>query len=138
MGRNFRLATRGNLLPTNQEKLCSFCCCRNVESQGERHLIGTKILEGTHYVLHPNGSAMFVVNINEPSDESFPWACDGDSDVLDLKEVFSGEGIANGYGFRYPGSKPGSLFVFEDGMLVFTWKESRAALTLQRVTCKIF
>ncbi|KAI3798032.1 hypothetical protein L1987_33298 [Smallanthus sonchifolius] len=103
------------------------------ESQGQRHLIGTKILEGTHYVLHPNGSAMFIVNINEPSDESFPWDCDGDSNFHDLKEVFSGEGIANGYGFRYPGSKPGSLFVFEDGMLVFTWKESRAALTLQRV-----
>ncbi|XP_035838597.1 F-box protein At5g39450-like isoform X1 [Helianthus annuus] len=114
-------------------KALFFLLLSYVESQGERHLIGTKILEGTHYVLHPNGSAMFVVNINEPSDESFPWACDGDSDVLDLKEVFSGEGIANGYGFRYPGSKPGSLFVFEDGMLVFTWKESRAALTLQRV-----
>ncbi|KAK1411327.1 hypothetical protein QVD17_37875 [Tagetes erecta] len=103
------------------------------ESEGQRHLIGTKILEGTHYVLHPNGSAMFIVNINEPSDESFPWECDGDSSFLDLKEVFSGEGIANGYGFRYPGSKPGSLFVFEDGMLVFAWKESRAALTLQRI-----
>ncbi|KAI3795040.1 hypothetical protein L1987_37684 [Smallanthus sonchifolius] len=103
------------------------------ESQGQRLLIGTKILEGTHYVLHPNGSAMFIVNINVPSDESFPWDCDGDSHFHDLKEVFSGEGIANGYGFRYPGSKPGSLFVFENGMLVFTWKESRAALTLQRV-----
>ncbi|KAL8246306.1 hypothetical protein R6Q59_007522 [Mikania micrantha] len=103
------------------------------ESQGQRHLIGTKILEGTHYVLHPNGSAMFIVNINEPSDESFPWDCDGDSSFLDLKEVFSGEGIANGYGFRYPGSKPGSLFVFENGMLVFVWKEARAVLTLQRV-----
>ncbi|XP_076881338.1 F-box protein At5g39450-like [Bidens hawaiensis] len=108
------------------------------ESQGQRHLIGTKILEGTHYVLHPNGSAMFIVNINEPSDETFPWSCDGDggSGFLDLKEVFSGEGIANGYGFRYPGSKPGSLFVFEDGMLVFTWKESRAALTLQRINLR--
>ncbi|KAK9062605.1 hypothetical protein SSX86_019793 [Deinandra increscens subsp. villosa] len=103
------------------------------ETQGQRHLIGTKILEGTHYVLHPNGSAMFIVNMNEPSDESFPWDCDGDSSFLDLKEVFAGEGIANGYGFRYPGSKPGSLFVFENGMLVFVWKETRAVLTLQRV-----
>ncbi|XP_024991010.1 F-box protein At5g39450 isoform X1 [Cynara cardunculus var. scolymus] len=103
------------------------------ESQGQRHLIGTKILEGTHYVLHPNGSAMFIVNTDEPSAEPFPWDCDGDSNVVHLKEVFSGEGIANGYGFRYPGSKPGSLFVFEDGMLVFMWKESRAVLTLQRV-----
>ncbi|XP_023745983.1 F-box protein At5g39450 isoform X1 [Lactuca sativa] len=103
------------------------------ESQGTRSLIGTKILEGTHYVLHPNGSPMFIVNIDEPSVEPFPWESDGESNFLDLKEAFSGEGIANGYGFRYPGSKPGSLFVFEDGMLVFMWKESRAVLTLQRV-----
>lgn len=103
------------------------------ESQGQRSLIGTKILEGTHYVLHPNGSAMFIVNIDEPSVEPFPWENDGESNFLDLKEAFNGEGIANGYGFRYPGSKPGSLFVFEDGMLVFMWKESRAVLTLQRV-----
>ncbi|PWA89138.1 F-box domain, cyclin-like protein [Artemisia annua] len=105
----------------------------DVSQDGRRVLIGTKILEGTHYVLHPNGSAMFIVDINEPSVEPFPWECDGESNVLDLKEAFSGEGIANGYGFRYPGSKPGSLFVFEDGMLVFMWKESRAVLTLQRV-----
>nr|XP_043633854.1 F-box protein At5g39450 isoform X2 [Erigeron canadensis] len=102
-------------------------------SLGQQVLIGTKILEGTHYVLHPNGSAMFIANINEPSAEPFPWDCDGESNCLDLKEAFSGEGISNGYGFRYPGSKPGSLFVFEDGMLVFMWKESRAVLTLQRV-----
>uniref|UniRef100_A0A803P7G1 F-box domain-containing protein n=1 Tax=Cannabis sativa TaxID=3483 RepID=A0A803P7G1_CANSA len=73
------------------------------ESQGQRLLIATKILEGTHYVLHPNGSAMFM------------------------------EGIANGYGFRYPGSKPGSLFVFENGHLAFIWKETKAVLTLQRL-----
>nr|GFA65694.1 F-box protein At5g39450-like [Tanacetum cinerariifolium] len=39
-------------------------------------------------------------DINEPSVEPFSWDCDGESNVLDLKEAFSGEGIANGYGFR--------------------------------------
>ncbi|XP_057729231.1 F-box protein At5g39450-like [Arachis stenosperma] len=103
------------------------------ELQGQQLLIATKILEGTHYVLHPNGSAMFIVNINEPSDEPFPWSTDGDSFPVDIKHVFVGEGIASGYGFRYPGSKPGSLFVLQNGILAFIWKESRAVLTLQRL-----
>lgn len=104
------------------------------ESQGRRLLIATKILEGTHYVLHPNGSAMFIVNIEEPSNDPFPWCTDGhDSNPLVVKHAFMGEGIANGYGFRYPGSKPGSLFVIHDKMLAFIWKESRAVLALQRL-----
>ncbi|KAL6992966.1 hypothetical protein U1Q18_011081 [Sarracenia purpurea var. burkii] len=101
--------------------------------EGQRRLIATKILEGTHYVLHPNGSPMFIANIDEPSLEPFPWASDGDSLPIDVKHVFVGEGIANGYGFRYPGSKPGSLFVIQGGLLAFIWKESRAVLTLQRL-----
>ncbi|KNA10477.1 hypothetical protein SOVF_144000 [Spinacia oleracea] len=103
------------------------------ESPGQKLLIATKILEGTHYVLHPNGSAMFIVNVNEPSDEPFPWDCGADAVPLTVKQSFSGEGIANGYGFRYPGSKPGSLFVLQDGMLAFIWKETGAVLTLQRL-----
>ncbi|KAF3434056.1 hypothetical protein FNV43_RR25159 [Rhamnella rubrinervis] len=103
------------------------------KSEGQRLLIATKILEGTHYVLHPNGSAMFMVNIDEPSLDPFPWDKDGDSLPVNIKQAFLGEGIANGYGFRYPGSKPGSLFVLENGHLAFTWKESRAVLTLQRL-----
>ncbi|PON82308.1 F-box domain containing protein [Trema orientale] len=103
------------------------------ESQGQRLLIATKILEGTHYVLHPNGSAMFTVNIDEASQDPFPWDMDADSLPVNVKHAFLGEGIANGYGFRYPGSKPGSLFVFENGHLTFIWKESRAVLTLQRL-----
>ncbi|OIV98097.1 hypothetical protein TanjilG_25965 [Lupinus angustifolius] len=103
------------------------------ESQGQQLVIATKILEGTHYVLHPNGSAMFIVNINEPSSESFPWDTDADSNPVDIKDAFMGEGIASGYGFRYPGSKPGSLFVFQNGVIAFIWKESRAILTLQRI-----
>lgn len=97
-------------------------------------LIGTKILEGTHYVLHPNGSAMFMVNINEPSHEPFPWDTDGDSLPLDVGQAFTGEGIANGYGFRYPGARPGSLFVIQDELLAFIWKESKAVLTMQRLS----
>lgn len=98
------------------------------ESEGQQLLIATKILEGTHYVLHPNGSAMFIANINELSLEQFPWDCD-----VEVKYAFMGEGIANGYGFRYPGSKPGSLFVIQNGLLAFIWTESRAVLTLRRV-----
>ncbi|GMH10404.1 hypothetical protein Nepgr_012245 [Nepenthes gracilis] len=103
------------------------------ESPGQRCLIATKILEGTHYVLHPNGSAMFMVNVNEPSLDVFPWNMGADCLPVHVKHAFAGEGIANGYGFRYPGSKPGSLFVLQDGMLAFVWKESRATLTLQRL-----
>ncbi|KAF3955532.1 hypothetical protein ACB098_04G045700 [Castanea mollissima] len=103
------------------------------ESEGQRKLIATKILEGTHYVLHPNGSAMFTVNIDEPSLDPFPFETDADSLPVNLKHAFIGDGIANGYGFRYPGSKPGSLFVFQNGLLAFIWKESRAILTLQRL-----
>ncbi|KAM0968986.1 hypothetical protein ACFX2A_017563 [Malus domestica] len=103
------------------------------ECEGQQLLIATKILEGTHYVLHPNGSAMFIVNIDEPSLDPFPWDTDADSHPVNVNHAFKGEGIANGYGFRYPGSKPGSLFVFEDGQLAFIWKESRAILTLQRL-----
>ncbi|KAK1275098.1 F-box protein [Acorus gramineus] len=90
-------------------------------------LIATKILEGTHYVLHPNGSAMFTVRVDEPSKENFPL------DSGEAIRAFDGEGIANGYGFRYPGSKPGSLFVMPNGLLAFVWKESRTVLTLQRL-----
>ncbi|KAL5993102.1 hypothetical protein ACLOJK_014023 [Asimina triloba] len=103
------------------------------ETEGQRLLIATKILEGTHYVLHPNGSAMFIVKIDEPSFDPFPWDTDGDSVRVEIKHAYSGEGIANGYGFRYPGSKPGTLFVTQNGFLAFIWKETKAVLTLQRL-----
>lgn len=92
-------------------------------------LIATKILEGTHYVLHPNGSAMFTAKMNEPSNEQFPY----DGGELDIVQSYQGEGIANGYGFRYPGSKPGDLFVYGNGVLAFVWRESRSVLALQRM-----
>ncbi|CAL4996089.1 unnamed protein product [Urochloa decumbens] len=97
------------------------------DSQGKPLLIATKVLEGTHYVVHPNGSSMFVARMGEPSTEAFPWQ------NVDVERVFPGDGIANGYGFRYPGSKPGSLFVLQDGHLAFVWKETGAVLTLQRL-----
>ncbi|PIA27197.1 hypothetical protein AQUCO_08200013v1 [Aquilegia coerulea] len=102
------------------------------ESEGQRILIATKILEGTHYVLHPNGSAMFVAKVDEISSDPFPYN-DGASTSVDVKHAYIGDGIANGYGFRYPGSKPGSLFVIQNGLLAFVWKESKAVLTLQRL-----
>ncbi|GKU86121.1 hypothetical protein SLEP1_g689 [Rubroshorea leprosula] len=103
------------------------------ESEGQRLLIATKILEGTHYVLHPNGSPMFIVNIDEPAQEQFPWNIDANSNPVNIKHAFVGEGIANGYGFRYPGAKPGSLFVIQNGILAFIWKETKSVLTLQRI-----
>ncbi|CAI8619165.1 unnamed protein product [Vicia faba] len=104
------------------------------ESNGQQFLIGTKILEGTCYAMHPNGSAMFTVNINEPSSDPFPCKTDRDSlSMNNIEHAFMGEGIACGYGFKYPGSKPGSLFVFQNGHLAFVWKESRQFLTLQRI-----
>ncbi|CAL9150868.1 unnamed protein product [Musa hybrid cultivar] len=103
------------------------------EVNGHPLLIATKILEGTHYVLHPNGSAMFIVKMDETTSEPFPWETDGESLQVEVKASHSGEGIANGYGFRYPGSKPGSLFVLQNGLLAFVWKESQSILTLQRV-----
>ncbi|XP_058731100.1 F-box protein At5g39450-like [Vicia villosa] len=104
------------------------------ESKGQQFLIGTKILEGTCYAMHPNGSAMFTVNINEPSSDPFPWKTDRNSlSMNNIEHAFMGEGIASGYGFKYPGSKPGSLFVFQNGDLAFVWKESRDVLMLRRL-----
>lgn len=105
------------------------------ELEGHLVLIATKILEGTHYVLHPNGSAMFIAKMDEEASEpeAFPWETDGNSLQVEVKSSHSGEGIANGYGFRYPGSKPGTLFVLQNGLLAFVWKDSKSILGLQRV-----
>ena len=96
-------------------------------------LIATKILEGAHNVLHPNGSPMFTVNVDEPSLEAFPWHVDRDGAPVDIVKSYQGEGIANGYGFRHPSSKPGDLFVESKGLLAFVWRESQNVLTLQRL-----
>ncbi|CAM0910689.1 unnamed protein product [Alopecurus aequalis] len=103
------------------------------DSERKLLLIATKVLEGSHYVVHPNGSSMFVVRVGEPSTEAFPWMTDEDSRSVDIERSFAGEGIANGYGFRYPGSKPGSLFVLRDGRLAFVWRDNKSVLTLQRL-----
>ncbi|KAI3934274.1 hypothetical protein MKW98_009255 [Papaver atlanticum] len=103
------------------------------ESEGGQLLTATKILEGNHYVDHPNGSAMFIVNVGQLSTDPFPLETDGDFATLDIKHTYTGKGIADGYGFRYPGSKPGSLFAIQDDLLAFVWKESRTVLTLQRI-----
>lgn len=123
----------GKLSEDKPGKALFFILISYEESEGQQLLIATKILEGTSYVLHPNGSAMFIVNTAQPSTDTFPWDTDEDSNHIDVMQSFEGEGIANGYGFRYPGSKPGSLFVIHNGLLIFIWKESRAVLTLQRL-----
>ncbi|KAK9691964.1 hypothetical protein RND81_09G232100 [Saponaria officinalis] len=96
-------------------------------------LIATKILEGTDYVLYPNGSAMFIVNVSRPSTEPFPWNSGADSLPAGVTQAFTGEGIADGYGFRCTALMPGSLFVLQDDTLVFVWKGSRSVFTLQRL-----
>ncbi|KAH7439322.1 hypothetical protein KP509_04G055900 [Ceratopteris richardii] len=103
------------------------------DTEQGRLLIATKILEGTHYVLHPNGSPMFTANVDEPSSEEFPWQTDKDGEHVDITHAYQGEGIANGYGFRYPSSKPGDLYVGRKGLLAFVWRESQNVLTLQRL-----
>uniref|UniRef100_A0A1D1YHP3 F-box protein At5g39450 n=1 Tax=Anthurium amnicola TaxID=1678845 RepID=A0A1D1YHP3_9ARAE len=103
------------------------------EAEGKMLLIGTKILEGTHHVQHPNGSAMFTVKVDEPALDTFPWDVDADSKPVEVHHSYSGEGIADGSGFHYPGSKPGSLFAIQDELLAFVWKDPTAVLTLQRL-----
>lgn len=103
------------------------------DTEQGRLLIATKILEGTHYVLHPNGSPMFTANVDEPSSQDFPFHTDRDGAPVDILQAYQGEGIANGYGFRYPSSKPGDLFVESKGLLAFVWRESQNVLTLQRL-----
>uniref|UniRef100_A0A1D1YPW7 F-box protein At5g39450 n=1 Tax=Anthurium amnicola TaxID=1678845 RepID=A0A1D1YPW7_9ARAE len=103
------------------------------EAEGKMLLIGNKILEGTHYVRRPNGSIMFTVKVDEPALDTFPWDVDADSKPVEVHHSYSGEGITNGYSYRYPGSKPGSLFAIQDEILAFVWKDSKAVLTLQRL-----
>ncbi|CAH8277529.1 unnamed protein product [Arabidopsis lyrata] len=91
------------------------------EVGSERVLFGTKILEGYNSAGRPNGSSMFVVNIDTPSLEPFPF----DTDGRYFEQSYMGEGIADGYGFRYPGSKPGSLFVISNGLLAFVGKRPK-------------
>ncbi|KAG2307582.1 hypothetical protein Bca4012_083425 [Brassica carinata] len=98
------------------------------KSNGKR-LVGTKILEGNDFVQHPNGTAMFVVDIDTPSLEPFPFDADG----RDFKHSYRGKGISNGYGFRYPGTKPGSLYVISGDHLAFVWHETKDVFTLKRL-----
>ncbi|EFH44975.1 hypothetical protein ARALYDRAFT_916355 [Arabidopsis lyrata subsp. lyrata] len=72
---------------------------------------------------------MFVVKIDRPSFEPFPFDAVG----RDIKDSYTGDGIADGYGFRYPGSKPGSLFVISSDLLAFVWQETKNVITLQRL-----
>ncbi|KAF8109357.1 hypothetical protein N665_0097s0012 [Sinapis alba] len=98
------------------------------KNNGKR-LVGTKILEGNDFVQHPNGTPMFVVDIDTPSLDPFPFDADG----RDFEHSYKGKGISNGYGFRYPGSKPGSLYVISGDHLAFVWHETKDVFTLKRL-----
>ncbi|CAD5333478.1 unnamed protein product [Arabidopsis thaliana] len=95
----------------------------------ERVLIGTKILEGNRLVSRPNGTTMFVVKIDTPSLEPFPV----DADEIHFENSYSGKGVTDGYGFRYLGSKPGSLFVITNDFLAFVWQDTKTMITLHRL-----
>jgi hypothetical protein len=123
----------GKLTDDKPGKALYFLLLSYDDTKQGRFLIATKILEGTHYVLHPNGSPMFIVNVDIPSTEAFPWHTDRDGAPVDVVRSYQGEGIANGYGFRYPSSKPGDLFVDSNGSLAFVWRESQNVLALQRL-----
>ncbi|XP_026421001.1 F-box protein At5g39450-like [Papaver somniferum] len=103
------------------------------ELEGQQLLIATRILEGTEYAYYPNGSTMFTVKVNDLSADPFPLETDGEFSTLDIIHTYAGEGLAEGDSFQDPGSKPGSLFVNQNGLLAFVWKETRAVLTLQRI-----
>ncbi|KAK9691962.1 hypothetical protein RND81_09G231900 [Saponaria officinalis] len=99
----------------------------------KKRLIANKLIEGTDYAFSPNGSAMFIVKVNVPSTDPFPCTSGADSLPVSVREAFAGKGIGGGYGFRYPGFKPGSLFVLQDDVLAFVWGEPQFILTLQRL-----
>ncbi|CAF1858703.1 hypothetical protein Bca4012_032421 [Brassica carinata] len=98
------------------------------KNNGKR-LVGTKILEGNDFVQHPNGTPMFVVDIDTPSLEPFPFEADG----RDFQHCYRGKGISNGYGFLYPGSKPGSLYVISGDHLAFVWNGTKDVFSLKRL-----
>ncbi|KAI3897249.1 hypothetical protein MKW92_035789 [Papaver armeniacum] len=106
---------------------------------GWRHGISTGeegkalILEGTEHAHYPNGSTMFTVKVDDQSTDPFPLETDGYFSTSDVIHTYAGEGLAYGNSFQCPGSEPGSLFVNQNGLLAFAWKESRAVLTLQRI-----
>ncbi|KAG5400859.1 hypothetical protein IGI04_015466 [Brassica rapa subsp. trilocularis] len=68
-------------------------------------------------------------NNDTPSLEPFPLDADG----RDFEHSYTGRGISDGYGFRYPGSKPGSLYVISDDHFAFVWHETKHVFTLKRV-----
>ncbi|KAJ4902398.1 putative F-box protein [Raphanus sativus] len=98
------------------------------KNNGKR-LVGTKILEGTDFVQHPNGTATFVVDIDTPSLEPFPFDADG----RHFEHSYKGKGISYGYDFRYPGSAPGSLYLISGDHLAFVWHETKHVFTLKRL-----
>ncbi|CAA7055423.1 unnamed protein product [Microthlaspi erraticum] len=99
------------------------------EDRGKILLVGQKILEGTEEVKRPTGSNMFVVDVDAPSLEPFPFDADG----REFEHSFQGDGIADGYGFRNTSSVPGSLYVISNDHLAFVWRETRDVFTLQRL-----
>ena len=41
--------------------------------------------------------------------KAFSWETDRDASAIEISHAYPREGITNGYGFRYPDSKPGKF-----------------------------
>ncbi|KAH7372712.1 hypothetical protein KP509_17G017300 [Ceratopteris richardii] len=100
-------------------------------------LTATKILNGGDRVSYPNGSQMFKAYVDRRSDKEFPSHTDKDGERVEITHAYEGDGIASGYGYRYPSSEPGDLFVEKNGLLAFVWRESGLVLNLQRLNLRV-
>ncbi|KAI3849612.1 hypothetical protein MKX03_008381 [Papaver bracteatum] len=95
------------------------------ESERQQPLIATRILEeyGVCFVGNKlqfrmqlrNNTLITLIIVNELSVDPFPLETDGEFSTLDIIHTYAGEGLAEGD----PGSKPGSLFVNQNGLLAF-------------------
>ncbi|EYU28556.1 hypothetical protein MIMGU_mgv1a0222591mg, partial [Erythranthe guttata] len=79
------------------------------------------------------GNILMFMNIDEPSMNIFPWNIDKQSNPISVKQSFTGKRYFRWLLFQISSTKHGSLFLLENGLLVFVWDESREVLTLQRL-----
>lgn len=105
------------------------------EYNGERALVATMLLDGSSCSHCYGGCELFVAKIDDPVLEPFPWDVDG----IEIKNAYNGEGYGanffyDHYAYAFDNENEiGSLFVMENGLLAFVWKENREVLTLQRL-----
>lgn len=87
----------------------------------------------SHTDEHHDGGIELSVKLDEPSLEPFPWDVDGNSVPIEIEEAYSGKAWANTLFHHYSDWMPGTMFVMQNGLLAFVWKESREVLTMQQM-----